>query len=212
MYGGVPHQERREVQHHLIISGTGRSGTTFLMQLMTALGMDTGFADPWDDRFANCDAGMEFDFLGPWNHYLVKSPRLCDYLDEAISTRHIVVDHAIIPVRNLHAAAQSRRDVEERSDRREPSGVIAGGLWLTSDPGDQERVLERQIYSLLSALAKHDIPTTLLWFPRLVRDLPYLYSRLHPILDGVTYDAFAAAFLSVSRPELVHDFTSSPGG
>ena len=31
-------------QHHVIITGTGRSGTTLLIQLLTELGLDTGFA------------------------------------------------------------------------------------------------------------------------------------------------------------------------
>ena len=29
--------------HKVIITGTGRAGTTFLMQLLTAIGLDTGF-------------------------------------------------------------------------------------------------------------------------------------------------------------------------
>jgi hypothetical protein len=46
-------------KHHIIISGTDRSGTTFLVQLLTALGLDTGFTDLTSPVFANCDAGME---------------------------------------------------------------------------------------------------------------------------------------------------------
>ena len=28
---------------HVVITGTGRAGTTFLVELLTALGMDTGY-------------------------------------------------------------------------------------------------------------------------------------------------------------------------
>ena len=31
-------------KHHIIIAGTGRAGTTFLVQLFTELGLDTGFS------------------------------------------------------------------------------------------------------------------------------------------------------------------------
>jgi hypothetical protein len=31
------------MKRHILISGTGRAGTTFLVQLFTALGFDTGF-------------------------------------------------------------------------------------------------------------------------------------------------------------------------
>ncbi|MGO8710482.1 MAG: hypothetical protein ACLQUZ_00180 [Rhizomicrobium sp.] len=33
-------------RHHVIISGTGRAGTTFLVQLLTALKLDTGYYNP----------------------------------------------------------------------------------------------------------------------------------------------------------------------
>jgi hypothetical protein len=45
---------------HLIISGTGRSGTTFLVQLYTALGLDTGFTDATAGVNRHCQAGLEW--------------------------------------------------------------------------------------------------------------------------------------------------------
>jgi hypothetical protein len=48
-------------KHHVIISGTGRAGTTCLVQVLTALGLDTGFADLTSAVHANCHAGMEWD-------------------------------------------------------------------------------------------------------------------------------------------------------
>ena len=61
-------------KNHIIISGTGRVGTTFLVQLFTALGLDTGFSDLASDVFANCHAGMEWDIRHPDAPYIIKKP------------------------------------------------------------------------------------------------------------------------------------------
>src|SRR5688572_24304601 len=103
-------------RHHIIISGTGRSGTTFLVQLFTSLGLDTGFPDPTSAVLANCNGGMEWNIRDPNAPYIVKSPWLCDSLDEILEQGDVVVDHALIPVRELYAAAESRRDVSRRTD------------------------------------------------------------------------------------------------
>lgn len=200
------------MKHHAIISGTGRTGTTFLMQLLTALGLDTGFSDPQSDIFPNCDAGMERDLRYPDAPYIVKSPNLCDYLDGAITEGGIIIDHAIVPVRDLYAAAESRRDVTRRSERPEPEepGMeppgINGGLWGTDQPEMQEGVLLEKLYKLIHAISKHDIPLTLLYLPRLVHGPIYLYDKLGFLLREITFGQFLTAYISVARPEIVHEF------
>ena len=81
-----------------------------------------------------------------------------------------------------------------------------GGLWNTDQPGEQEGVLMHQLYKLIFAIAKWDIPVTLLYFPRLVEDPAYLYAKLEPSLHAVSYERFLAAFQQLARPELVHKF------
>jgi hypothetical protein len=202
-------------RRHIIISGTGRSGTTFLVQLFTALGMDTGFSDVSSGVHANCSGGMEWDLRHPRAPYIVKNPWLCDYLDEALAGGDIVVEHAIVPMRDLFAAAQSRRDVALRSNPDEftPEQGIPGGLWHTERPEDQESVLTHQLYKLMFTLAKRDIPVTLLDFPRIVADPAYLHRKLGFALKGMPFADFKMAFDKVVQPALVHDFTpSTPSG
>jgi hypothetical protein len=195
------------VRRHVIISGTGRAGTTFLVQLFTRLGLDTGFPDLSSAMHANCNAGMEWDLRRADAPYIVKSPWLCDYLEEIVRDGEVVIDHAIVPIRDLYDAAESRRDVVRRADADAgPLDAIPGGLWHTQRPEQQERVLAHQLYKLLFALAKHDIPTSLLDFPRVVRDRNYLWEKSRFLLPGIDYPQFLRAFQDVSRPELVHDF------
>src|SRR5262249_48005642 len=193
---------------HVIISGTGRAGTTFLMQLLTELGLDTGFGDSSSHIIENCNAGMERDLRDLDAPYIVKSPFLCDYLDELLQNPGITVEHAIIPMRDLFSAAESRRDVSRRSGR-DPADPVDGGLWHTDKPERQEAVLAHQFYKLLHTIAKHDIPMTLLYFPRLAQEPDYLYEKINSLVGRIAYDSFFRAFRAIARPELIHTFPTN---
>lgn len=195
-------------KHHVIISGTGRAGTTVLVQLLTVLGLDIGFTDPNSGVLPNCNAGLEFDIRFPAAPYVVKSPWMCDYLDELLESGSVVIDHTIIPIRDLFAAAESRRDVTRRGDASlYPDNAIPGGLWHTNEPEKQEAVLTVQLYKLIYALARWEVPLTLLHFPRFIYEPEYLYKHLAPIFGLADYCVFLKAFNQVVKPELVHDFT-----
>ncbi len=192
-------------KHHLLISGTGRAGTTFLVQLLTELGLNTGFLNSTDGLHAECNAGMEWsveDIFMETAPYVVKSPAVSEHIDKILETPGVVIDCMIIPVRDLHAAAESRRT----NARRAGNVKTAGGLWLTKNPRKQETALALQFHHLVHALAKHDVPMIWLHFPRLVKDAEYLYGKLQAVLPGKDFAAFDRAFQAVSRPELVHDF------
>src|SRR5215831_18269185 len=126
------------MRHHVVISGTGRAGTTFLVQLLTDLGLDTGFDSPTSGIYPNCNAGMERDLREPNAPYIVKSPWMCDYLDEVIRNRQVVIDHAVIPMRDLYSAAESRRNVARNAGVNGLLRDVPGGLWHTTVPEEQE--------------------------------------------------------------------------
>jgi hypothetical protein len=175
-------------KRHIIITGTGRAGTTFLIQLFTSLGFDTGFTNFTSNLFLNCNAGMEWDFRKPNSPYVIKSPHLCDYLDDVLETKNVIIEHAIVPVRDLYSAAESRRNVTRTSDEKLYKEKIPGGLWHTDNPDHQEAILTKQLYKLIYTITKWDIPITLMHFPRLVQEGGYLYSKIKPILNGISYE------------------------
>jgi hypothetical protein len=216
-------------KHHVIITGTGRAGTTFLVQLLTELKLDTGFTDPKPHIHESCHAGLEYDLRQPNAPYIVKNPWMIEYLDELLTNQTIVVDHALIPVRDLFAAAESRRVISQQAGNIENPDQVPGGLWLTKKPQEQENVLIHQFYKLFHTLSKFDIPVTLLYYPRLVQDPVYLYEKLKfllkPPLETVLfegtlfgkiiqslkqepdpYQTFLQAYQKVYQPELVHQF------
>jgi hypothetical protein len=200
-------------RHHVIISGTGRAGTTFLVQLLGRLGLETGVGSgvvTGVDPTAN--AGLECDIRRGDAPYVVKAPHLCGTLDAVLAGGDVVVDHALVPVRDLYGAAESRRDVLRRSNSQLPPQLLAGGLFGTDDPAAQEAALATRLYQLIHTLAKHDVPTTLLYFPRLVEDPEYLFGKLRLVLPtGMEYAVFVDAFREVSKPELVHRFQKRQG-
>jgi hypothetical protein len=198
--GGQPH-------HHCVISGFGRSGTTFLVILATRLGVDTGFTLNSATNAHPSRAGLERMELTAKSPYLVKDPRYCHRLGAALEgDPTLVVDCVIAPVRNVKAAAESRAlEQKKQTGSRSGSGAnVLGGLWLTDDAAEQGAVLQAQLSSLIETVARHDIPLVLLWYPRLARDPAYLFEKIGFLFKDVPYAEFERVFLATVRPEWVH--------
>ena len=204
----VPQQALR---HHVVISGTGRAGTTFLVKLLTGLGFDTGFGPDYMPILKNCRAGLERDLRDPHAPHVVKDPWICDYIDQVIADPRIVIDFAIVPTRCLTAAAESRRHVSRTSDQAQYDGPqsIPGGLWGTSLPEEQEAFLLRKLYRLLLGLSRSGAQIILLHYPSLVKDAQFLMKKLEPLLAlrSISPGEFHEAFKKVVDLSLVHQFT-----
>ena len=198
-------------RHHTIISGTGRAGTTFLVKLLTNLGLDTGYEQDRMEVWSNCNAGLERDLRDEDAPYIVKSPWICDYIEEVVANRAIAIDYAIIPMRVLEAAAESRRYVARETKELPPNCLNPpGGLWHTKDPGQQESVLAHQFHKLFVGLAKSEATIILLHYPRLTRDHLYLYNKLQPMLGhAISISTFLNVFTRTVNASLVHRFTEN---
>ena len=105
----------------IIIAGTGRAGTSFLVRLLTRLGFDTGFSpdsDGWKaDKRGGCEwtAGITVDcapkvmreIAARWPRIL-KNPDWSFYLKNFVSAGALNVDHVFIPIREMDEAVSSR--------------------------------------------------------------------------------------------------------
>ena len=204
-------------RHHVVITGTGRTGTTFLVQLLTHLGLDTGCTP---EEVASIHpiarAGLEWNVLREPNApYIIKSPNFTTYAEEVFARGDIRIDHVFVPMRDLRAAAESRRRVVKDTQAQaaaqglaapRPSQVI-GGLLHTDDPAQQEIILLQMLYMLLLALSKHHIPMTVLNYPLLTQDSAYLYEKLKPLVSAIPQARFDEVFRATVRPQWVHRFT-----
>ncbi|HEY4260959.1 MAG TPA: hypothetical protein VGM98_12395 [Schlesneria sp.] len=205
---------------HVVITGTGRAGTSFLVELLTHLGLETGYQleDLAKHKCQTARAGLEHDIRRSDAPYIVKSPWFCDYAAEVLARDDISIEHVLIPMRDLRAAAESRRFVTnaalstmtvlKRLRSQIFSNAIAGGVWHTSRPIQQEAVLLEQIYKLLLSLSNTAIPVTLLRYPLLANDAGYLFRKLQPILGNIQQPEFEAAFQRIADPNLIHQFSN----
>src|SRR5271166_3597236 len=102
---------------HVLIAGTGRAGTSFLVRYLTELGLDTelsrqGAAAAWDET---ANAGLETVPLAgqAWDlPYVLKFPWTDQLIDQILDDGVIRLDTVIVPVRDLNEAATSRAVVE----------------------------------------------------------------------------------------------------
>ena len=167
------------MRNHVVITGTGRAGTTFLVELLTHIGLDTGFTVGNIPVFKNiyCNAGLEHNLRSEDPPYIVKDPAFCDYCDQILENKGIDIERVYIPVRDLSESAESRRRIAS-------GGTLAGGLWGTDsmEPGDQELALAEKQQNLLLNLAKTQIPVVFIHYPLMLKDAEYLFDKLIDLL------------------------------
>ncbi len=184
----------------VIIAGTGRAGTTLLVQILTDLGLDTGFTPdaPIDARAA---AGLELPAAGANSPRIVKSPHLSRWLAGLLDEGRIEVEHVVIPIRDLDVAAASRI----RMARYGADLHTWGGLFGTARATRQREALAVIEYELLYTIARHDLPLTLLEFPRFAQDWRYAYDKLGFLDPAIPADCWKTAVTGRVRPELIHE-------
>ena len=195
----------------MVIAGTGRAGTSFLVQLLTKLGLDTGFKP--EEVFNKLDpigrAGLESNIREEAAAYVVKSPNLSSYIEEVLESSNIDLDLVIVPIRDIDDAVQSRVNVsKENLNSASFFGKMfgskrghAGGLYKTSNPEKQQLILLKSLSHLLVECAKHNQKVVMPHYPRLMEDPGYLFNMLKPILGEITEDNFVKIHQETVKPE-----------
>lgn len=192
----------------VIITGPGRSGTSFLVRLLTWLGEDTGYRKGERTGYsakvrAGCEQQvivrvLDGDIVGA---NLAAAPRILKSPDWAFVLKNLVrngwmqVDHVLIPFRDLDVTAKSRLDV---------------GLDWMMDPGgnDEEReTAQANIHGLalgrtMEACWVCGLRYTVMMFPLFVQSTDYCYERLSRAF-ALERGVFDEAFTELARPEQI---------
>ena len=197
----------------MLITGTGRAGTSFLVHLLTKVGIDTGFDPQNIESFIDQTSfgGLE---LGIWNDdapYVLKSPEYTLSIGEVLQNEDIILDAVIVPFRPIKQVVASRLDVQAKSDHFYPNS-IPGGITSGGGGADQEQELYIRIERLLFSLSATHIPIIFIAFPLLMHDKEYLHRKLVAVFPDIRFENFSEAFDSIYVPERVHKFSAETVG
>jgi len=171
----------KKLKDKVIITGFGRAGTTFLVMLLTRLGLDTGFKPYKEAYFSELRAGCEKVTIFDEDYKaskkkmdespeILKAPGYSFFIKNYVQSGLVKIRHVIIPVRDLKESTKSRLSV--------------GLRWcIEAHEGEeeQEKVLAEALGRAVEACVMCKIPCTILRFPDLVKNVDYLYSQLSPI-------------------------------
>lgn len=206
----------QKLRHHLLIAGTGRAGTSYLVQYLTACGLETHLSrnpNSWIDENAN--AGLEdFPEKNADLPYVVKSPWLYEFVEDLLARDDIQVDAVIVPMRDLVEAATSRvvnelrarlgrEDIPGELTRWHTWGIVPGGTVYSLNPIDQARLLSMGFHQVIHACVKKRVPLIFLEFPRFITDGEYLYEQLRSVLGGIDSSAAMRAHAQTAQPDKV---------
>lgn len=192
-----------DYQPKILITGTGRCGTTFLITLFTFLQLDTGFTKENYKKyiFANCGSGMEKLLIKPPKTktdiptlltdtpQILKNPAFIDEFEQIVELE-LKIKLVIIPIRDYSCSAKSRVSHNK----------LAGGLWNASDEDSQIVFYNKIMANYIYIATKHEIDTIFLNFDKMVSDGKYLFDKLGMIImeNNIGFDAFVAVFNEVN--------------
>jgi hypothetical protein len=190
----------------VVIAGTGRAGTTLLVQVLGDLGFDTGIR-PGVHIDLESRAGLEGNIRAANAPRVVKAPGLSIELDGLIASGAVAIEHVIIPVRDLDVAAASRvRAAGYGRDPRARGGMIG----RSKRAGAERAAIAEWLAQLIVTVTKYDLPHTLLAFPRFAEDPDYCFAKLGHLdpRNGngpLTVDDYRRVLADRYRPDYVHE-------
>lgn len=174
----------------ILITGTGRCGTTFLIKLFSFLDFDTGYnRDNYNSSIsANCNSGMERGYKE--NYYVLKNPLFMMNIEHIVKDTSIKIKNVIIPIRDLKISANSRVK----------HGKQNGGLWNANNELSQIHFYKNILTNYIFIATKYDINTIFIDFDRMINDVEYLFDKLKDILNEKHIDlhTFARVYYDVS--------------
>ena len=188
----------------ILVTGTGRCGTSCMMQLLSKLKLPTGF-DSMRHGMGTDYAGQEF-IIPPScdtlkedykDIQILKDPRLCWTLRTILEEGTLEIDHVIVMVRNVLTSAESRMKAGK---------MVGPSDKAPTTSNEQAEFLYESIGHLFETLVLYGVAYTTIVYPRVVKDPRYAYDRLKLVpglLDGKTYVEFQRGHAAVMRKSRV---------
>jgi hypothetical protein len=182
----------------ILITGTGRCGTTFLIRLFSFLNFDTGFNKKNYKQFiyTNCNSGMERDYNE--NYYIIKNPIFLNNIKNILEDSSVIIKTVIIPIRDFKLSALSRVN----------NNNSEGGLVNSIDEQSQIQYYNNCISNYIYYMTKYNINTIFIDFDKMISDKTYLFNKIINILNekNISFIDFSKIYDKVtlsSKPKAV---------
>lgn len=198
--------------HKVLITGTGRAGTSFTVQVLTALGLPTGFQSPTHGFCTERMCGQEteiptdtpLDRMGDYPR-IVKDPKLTHALAHFLEAGTLEPVHVYVLVRDVREAARSRVD---RAMHWDPVSNDERPAFAALHPDEQLRVQTERLYAglgmLFETLALYEVPFTTVLFPRLALDASYFADSFRRLLRGIERADVVRAHALLADQRAIH--------
>lgn len=176
----------------IIITGTGRCGTTYIMKLLTLLNLDTGYNPNtmYNFIYKNCNSGLEIDINNPniTIPQIIKSPKYSLIIPQLYERFNI--EYVIVPIRDLKDTTISR------SKFLHNNGGYPNNINTFEEMLEENKI---RFIKLISDLVSLNINYILIDFNKMISDSSYLYNKLKPILNNINYLDFHENFIKASK-------------
>jgi len=186
----------------IVITGTGRCGTSFIMQLLTNVGLNTGYtraeAAESVKRLSGLNAGIEHavgdDKIEAAEY--IKNPQWIDIPGFQRLLQHHKVRKVLIPIRDLDATAKSR----ELMHKQTHGGY--GGFWMGADSVESQNIVNALLlYRFIDYLATNEIKFKCISFSLMMKRPRYLYNKLGLGATEVDYYLFENEYKKLISPQ-----------
>jgi hypothetical protein len=186
----------------IVITGTGRAGTTVLVRILDALGLDAGLeSGKLSPYMPSVRAGLECRVDDPQAPMVVKDMTLGFRMRQILEAGEVSIAHVVIPTRRLDVAVASRVRAADYGRLPFRRGALTGTLHAT----EQEQVLVRMKDEIIDALNEYGVPYTVLEFPRFATDAAYTHEKLAAVAPDASVDDVRAALDRCVRPDMIHE-------
>ena len=189
-------QNQQQKQEKILITSTGRSGTTFVTLLYIFLNQSVNFTKETYQqelsKFYITNCGLEGDYTS--QSTIVKNPNFLYKIAEI--QKHIHIKYIIFPWRNFVKSAISRAYISQMTPN--------GGLWNATDIESQLAFYKKSYKLFLLDTTRYKIPVIYLDFEQLIQDPYYVYQSLKPTFTNttnttnttneITFDEFLLAY------------------
>jgi hypothetical protein len=171
----------------LLITSTGRSGTTFIMLIYIFLDIPSNFTKETYQKelskfyISNC--GLENDYLS--KGYVIKNPKFMHLIPEI--KKHVNINQIVFPYRDFKESAESRERISKRT--------FNGGLWNAKNSQEQKLFYDKIYKIFLLDIVRFKIPTIFIDFKQFIYNPYYLYEKLKPTFTKeITFQEFLLAY------------------